>query len=117
MGRTRRHPSPHAVEQLTAFFDRNGYVRVPDSDRRADTPRSYKKGYEVRLVANSAAELRTIRRLLKAAGFPLASPFTHAKQWRQPLYGQEDVSRFLAMIGRTPVKPPAAPPPWVAATP
>ncbi len=93
-------PSPDVVERLAALFHRNGYVRWPNPDRQASTPRTYKKGYEVRLVAESLAELREIRRLLRAAGFKPGRPFAKARQWRQPLYGRLEVGRFLKLAGR-----------------
>jgi hypothetical protein len=85
-------PPAEAIARLAEYFRRNGYVRLPSFDRRAAESRQYKKGYEVRFVANSAPELQTIRQLLKAAGFPLAKPFVHSRQWRQPLYGREAVA-------------------------
>ena len=92
-------PAREVVEQLAALFRRNGYVRRLNPDRRAAEPRTYKKGDEVRLVAHSEAELRTIRRLLRAAGFKPGRPFRKAKQWRQPVYGRAAVARFLELIG------------------
>ena len=89
-----------AAKQLAAYFHRNGYVRRIDPVRRARKDRLYKKGAEVRLVANSAAELREIRRLLKETGFKRARPFTKDRQWRQPLYGVAEVARFLALVGK-----------------
>ena len=101
-------PSPEVVAGLSALFERNGYVRLPNLDRRAATPREYKKGYEVRLVAGSVAELRAVRRLLRAAGFVPGRPFAKARQWRQPVYGRRPVARFLALIGRPPDAEPRA---------
>lgn len=95
-------PSPEVVAELAALFRRNGYVRWPNPDRLAATPRGYKKGYEVRLVANSAAELRAIRRLLRAAGFEPGRPFAKSRQWRQPVYGRQSVALFLSLIGWSP---------------
>ena len=92
-------PSRQVVEQLAALFRRNGYVRWPNLLRRAATPREYKKGYEVRLVADSVAELRAIRRLLRAAGFFPGRSFPKSRQWRQPMYGRDDVARFLKLVG------------------
>jgi hypothetical protein len=91
-------PDP-VVTQLAAFFNRNGYVRRVNAERRAAEPRSYKKGDEVRLVAESAKELRTIRRLLRTAGFRPGRAFRKDKQWRQPIYGRSIVTQFLALIG------------------
>lgn len=93
-------PSRAVVQQLAAMFRRNGYVRFQRADRiAAEGHRVYKKGDEVRLVAESVAELRAIRRLLRAAGFKTGRPFTKANQWRQPVYGRAEVARFLALVG------------------
>lgn len=91
--------SREAVKQLREFFKRNGYVRLQNADRAAAEGRYYKKGDEVRLVAESASELRTIRRCLREAGFSPGRPFAKGRQWRQPLYGRRDVTRFLSLIG------------------
>ncbi len=88
-----------AVEALAQCFLRNGYVRVPDAERLSEEgAQRYKKGYEVRLVASSAEELRLIRRQLRAAGFEPGRPFRKAQQYRQPLYGREVVVRFLEAV-------------------
>lgn len=93
-------PAPEVVERLAEFFHRNGYVRRVDSVRRVVEGRLYKKGAELRLVAESAAELAEIRRLLRRAGFKLARPFAKARQWRQPVYGVAEVARFLTLVGQ-----------------
>jgi hypothetical protein len=83
---------------LAAFFRRNGYVRRVDAVRRVMDGQLYKKGAEVRLVAESAAELAEIRRLLRRAGFKAARPFAKGRQWRQPVYGIAEVARFLSLV-------------------
>ncbi len=93
-------PSREVVKQLSAFFHRNGYVRRVDAVRRKEKGHLYKKGAEVRLVAESRAELAEIRRLLKQAGFKRARPFAKARQWRQPVYGVAEVARFLSLVGK-----------------
>ena len=95
-------PLAAVVEDLATLFHRNGYVRLPDMDRRAASPRGYKKGYEVRLVADSLGELEDIQHLLRLAGFEPGRPFGKALQWRQPLYGRAAVERFLEMVGPPP---------------
>ncbi len=93
-------PSPAVVEQLAALFRRHGYVRWQNPERlSADGYMGYKKGDEVRLVANTVAELRAIRRLLRQAGFTPGRPFAKARQWRQPVYGRAAVARFLDLVG------------------
>lgn len=93
-------PARKVVKRLAAYFHRNGYVRRVNAVRRMTKGRLYKKGAEVRLVANSKAELAEIRRLLKQAGFKRARPFAKARQWRQPLYGVTEVARFLSLVGK-----------------
>ena len=104
MAKAKATPAPEVVKRLAAFFHRNGYVRRMDAVRRVVDGQLYKKGAEVRLVAESAAELAEIRRLLKRAGFKLARPFAKARQWRQPVYGVAEVARFLALIKKRRVK-------------
>jgi hypothetical protein len=84
---------------LAGFFRRNGYVRWQDARRqRREGYWAYKKGDEVRLVAESLRELALIRRLLRRAGFRPGRPFRKGRQYRQPLYGRPAVARFLALI-------------------
>lgn len=94
-----RISTSEAVKQLAWFFQRNGYVRLHDpktlSERGWD---GYRKGDEVRLVAESRAELATIRRLLRAAGFKAGRPFAKGRQFRQPIYGRTEVERFLEAV-------------------
>ncbi len=92
--------SDDAIARLADFFDRNGYVRQQNAERLAvEGCGSYKKGDEVRLVAESLAELAEIRRLLRSAGFKLGRAFRKANQYRQPVYGREQVARFLVLVG------------------
>jgi hypothetical protein len=91
--------SPEVVKRLSELFHRNGYVRRVDAVRRVKEGQLYKKGAEVRLVAESRAELAEIRRLLKQAGFKRARPFAKGRQWRQPVYGVAEVARFLSLVG------------------
>jgi hypothetical protein len=86
------------LTRLRELFQRNGYVRLQDQERVESDGRSYKKGDEVRLVADSRAELAEIRRLLAAGGFKLGRPFAKGNQFRQPLYGREQVARFVSLM-------------------
>ena len=92
------HPNRKVIDELSRLFHRNGYVRWPNEDRYAATPRGYKKGCELRLVANSSEELATIRQLLTTAGFEYGQPFAKGAQWRQPLYGLDNLVRFFKLI-------------------
>jgi hypothetical protein len=87
------------VTALRDYFQRNGYVRQQNATRLArEGPQAYKKGDEVRLVAQSATELREIRRLLREAGFAPGRSFVKGRQYRQPIYGRDEVARFLDLI-------------------
>jgi hypothetical protein len=60
----------------------------------------YKKGFEVRLTADSLAELEEIRALLVASGFKIGKAYRHHRcQFRQPIYGRGQVERFLEFLG------------------
>ena len=87
------------VAQLAEIFGRSGYVRLQQPMRLREGG-SYHKGEEVRLVAQSQAELRTIRRLLRSAGFSPGRPFLKHTRWCQPVYGRVAVGQFLEMIGK-----------------
>jgi len=97
--------------ELTAFFRRNGCVRRHDAERYArEGCMQYKKGEEIRLVANDIEEQERILRLLKRAGFKAGRPFRKGPQRAQscvPLYGREQVARFLKMVEKTENCPPA----------
>lgn len=98
-----RQATDSVVRRLAWYFRRNGYVRYFDRARRAkDVARVYKKGDEVRLVAQSLQELAEIQQLLRAAGFVAGKPFAKARQYRQPVYGRLQVKRFLQLIGISP---------------
>ncbi|HEV3004049.1 MAG TPA: hypothetical protein VGX78_06280 [Pirellulales bacterium] len=85
---------------LAGFFRRNGYTRWQDARRKQhEGYKTYKKGDEVRLVAESLRELALVRRLLRRAGFRPRRPFRKGNQYRQPLYGRQTVARFLTLIG------------------
>ena len=84
--------------QLAEMFARGGYVRLQNPQRLREGSLSYRKGSEVRMVAESMAALRTMRRLLRTAGFSPGRPFLKHSKWCQPLYGVETVNRFLELI-------------------
>jgi hypothetical protein len=90
-----------AGAQLAAFFERNGYVRLQNTERLSvEGARIYKKGNEVRLTANSEAELAQIQELLGFLGFTPGRPFAKGGQFRIPIYGREQISQFLALVGK-----------------
>lgn len=91
------NPSNYRPEEmLILFFQRNGCVRLVDEKRRKELGQKYKKGYEVRLVANSKEELENIRQLLKQSGFKAGKPYKKHLQFVQPVYGKLAVEWFTS---------------------
>ena len=101
--------------RLAQLYTRNGCLRAPNPMRLNDP--SYKKGYEIRLVADDKIELRHIRSALEQAGFELAKAYAKNEfQWVQPIYGREQVEQFFEVcqlempdaLTATPTSPNAA---------
>ncbi len=80
--------------ELVALFQRNGYMRVPNPDRREEDPDNYKKGYEIRWVVATRRETAAIRRLLRRVGIKGGKPFLKNRKWVQPVYGKKALERF-----------------------
>lgn len=94
-----RRPPKAVVDQLARFYARNGYTRRQNKERFAkEGSLHYRKGDEVRLVAESRAELKQIRSLLQQAGFKVGRPFEKGTKYCQPVYGKEAVARFLELV-------------------
>jgi hypothetical protein len=92
-------PPKAVARQLAWYYARNGYVRTQNERRISEEGWSrYKKGEEVRLTANSVAELNRIRECLQKAGFKPGRPFRKGNQYRQPVYGRQAVARFLQIV-------------------
>lgn len=90
-----------AEEELVRLFKRNGYVRAQDPRRQQkEGSQRYKKGDEVRLVANSWEELKHIEALLSRTGYWPGRPFRKGGQLRLPIYGKDQVRGFLEMVAR-----------------
>ena len=85
---------------LADYFHRNGYVRKPSEERRETDGPAYRKGHEVRLVANTRIELRDMQLKLKAAGFDPGAAYSRNHQYIQPLYGRAAVTKFLRLVQR-----------------
>jgi hypothetical protein len=84
-----------AYKVLKEVFLRNGYLRIKDSSRVEEAKtQKYKKGYEVRLVAQDEAELARIRVAIVSLSLYLAKPFLKGKQMVQPIYGEEVTRKF-----------------------
>jgi hypothetical protein len=79
---------------LVQVFARNGYVRQPSPARRKLEKTHYKKGWEVRLILQTEAELRRARQLTARAGLKPGKAFRKANQWALPVYGKPAVVAF-----------------------
>jgi hypothetical protein len=86
-----------AADRLREYFERNGYCRVPALKRRKEG-RGYKKGYEVRLVALTRAELGEMRRLLRQFSFVPANPYRKHAQLIQSVHGLPAVKWFCPKL-------------------
>jgi hypothetical protein len=95
-------PPEEAPELLLRwFFKRNGYVRVLNEQRKQDLGDKYRKGWEVRLVAQNETELELIRDALEKTGFKLSKSFPKHIRIIQPVYGKAAVEWF-SMAGVEP---------------
>ena len=83
---------------------RNGYFRFPDEKLRGIKGEDYKKGYEVRLVANDEKELLEINFLLKKAGFKAGKAFHKNNKYVQPVYGKDAVERFQNILSEQKIR-------------
>lgn len=86
------------TEQLKQLFQRNGYYRVPDEDRRQEKKAAYKKGYEIRFVAQNYKEYLEIRKLLKTLGYLPGKAFMKGAQRVIPVYGKENYLAFRQLM-------------------
>ncbi len=87
--------SSEAARKLVALFREAGYVRTPDPERcEREDSRSYKKGWEVRLVVSSKRELDQARSLLRQCGFRVPKAWMKSSRYVQPVYGEQAVAWF-----------------------
>ncbi|OFV97986.1 MAG: hypothetical protein A3F68_09955 [Acidobacteria bacterium RIFCSPLOWO2_12_FULL_54_10] len=84
--------------ELLVWFERCGYIRRRDPQRRAREGQGYKKGYEVRFVFDSEDALRVVRRLLTAAEFRPGKPFRKHRRFVLPVYGRRVVEWFVKRL-------------------
>ncbi len=90
-----------AEKRITEYYRRNGYMREQNEDRlAAEGYGVYKKGDEIRLVAQTDAELEEITGLLTFLGFKHGRPFVKGWQLRVPVYGREQVAQLVTILRR-----------------
>lgn len=97
--KTQPRPSD-AARELRALFDARGHARVPDAHARMVHGQRYRKGYEVRLPAPSAAALERTRALVCHVGLKAGAPFRKGRGFVLPVYGAEAVAWFGGSTAR-----------------
>lgn len=93
------------VQHLARAFYFQGHLRRQNPERLVVRGWwGYKKGDEVRFQVSSQAELRRLRQWLRQTGFKPGRSWCRSSirkrgyPYRQPLYGREQVARFLVLI-------------------
>lgn len=80
--------------RLGRFYNRNAYCRRPDEARQQEGHRSYRKGWEVRLVLKDEDEVGLVSGLVRQVGLNPGKAFQKGRKWIVPIYGQEAVESF-----------------------
>jgi hypothetical protein len=94
-----KKPTKKVVRELAHFFWRSGYVRFQNTERLLlEGHTRYKKGDEVRVTVRSDEELAELRALLESGGFKPGRAFLKHGLHCQPVYGRDEVRRFLGLI-------------------
>lgn len=78
-----------ARRYLRSLFTKRGYTRQPSKSDPG------KKGWEIRLPVDSASELKTLQKMLSAAGFNVSKPFSKSNLYIQPIYGKDAFEWFM----------------------
>ena len=82
---------------LREVFQRRGYLRQPDSQRREKQGQGYKKGYEVRLGVSTRREIVQVRKVLRDVGLKPGKDYEHHNAYVIPVYGLKAVAYFRAL--------------------
>jgi hypothetical protein len=87
------------LAQLRRKFRTQGiYFRQPNLERRRNEGQLYKKGYEVRIPLQSDVELRETQNTLTHLSFSTGKPFKKGSQYILPIYGRDQVARFVKLF-------------------
>ncbi len=90
--------SPRSI--IRAAYARSGWIQSPpDPKMRRKKKAKYRRGYEARLSV-PPADLARVLRSLKALGFSPGSHYEKANCIRIPIYGKEQVARFVELVGK-----------------
>ncbi|MEZ4238584.1 MAG: hypothetical protein R3F59_21025 [Myxococcota bacterium] len=83
---------------MREHWQRGGYVRRPNPDRRGEGHQAYKKGWELRFVTFSPDDAFVILELLQRAGVPNGRAFRKNGRIVLPVYGRKAVSDLLERL-------------------
>ncbi len=96
---TKHSDAREAARELVAYYRRNGHMRWPNPERVArEDAQTYKKGVEIRFSAYTEAEAKRIMTLLRQLGFRHGRTHNKGALVRIPVYGMDQVNRFLEML-------------------
>jgi hypothetical protein len=87
-----------ARQLLLAAYEANGHIRYPIAARAGELNQSYRKGWEARLGAVDAKAAARLVQAFKRCGYTPGNPYQHGTKLRVPLYGFEQVSRFVELV-------------------
>jgi hypothetical protein len=90
-----------ARQLLLNAYAINGHIRHPIEARvnGADDPaQSYRKGWEARIGAADDKAAARIVKALKHCGYTPGKPYKHGAKLRVPLYGFDQVERFVDLV-------------------
>lgn len=99
---TKNYTKTTALIFVAEIFHRNGYVRYSAiEDQPARQRKRYKKGDEIRLPTSSDEEMIHLHQCLDILEFKFGKSYAQSvRQMRTPIYGREQVAKFLAMFPR-----------------
>ena len=87
-----------ARQILLDAYQANGHVRYPLKTRVEEANQSYRKGWEARIGAADDKSATRIVQAFKRCGYTPGKPYKHGAKVRVPLYGFEQVSRFVELV-------------------
>ncbi len=82
------------ARKLSELLGGNGYVRFQNIDRKAEG-QAYKKGWEVRLIAEDESDAQRIETLARSLDFRPGRKFLKGRKYVVPIYGWQAVEAFF----------------------
>lgn len=85
-----------AQRRAVELFHKGACVRTPNEDRLEEGHQKYKKGWEIRFSVRSRSDASELKRILQSLDLRSGRPYRkHQTTWILPMYGREQVQRFL----------------------